>query len=111
MQRVMGTAPNVPPLPLGMEVLEREEGEGFERLKVTIISEVHRSRPDRVPAYLFVPEGLEPGQRASAVLALHSTHPLGKGDVSGLSGRANREYGKELAQHCKFRHLKIKQRG
>ena len=98
MQRVMGPVRSPLPLPLDVQVLEREQADGFERLKITYVSEVYRSRPDRVPAYLLIPNGLEPGQRVPAILALHPTHPLGKGDVSGLSGRANREYGKELAQ-------------
>jgi len=51
----------------------------------------------RVGAILFLPP-LKPGARAPAMLCLHPTGALGKGIVAGLGGRANRQYGLELAQ-------------
>lgn len=98
MQRVMGRTPDVLPLPLDIEVLERGEEEGFERLKITFISEVHRSRPDRVPAYLLIPKNLPPGTKLPAVLALHQTTSIGKAEPAGLGGKTNLHYGAELAR-------------
>lgn len=52
----------------------------------------------RLNSYLFVPTGLKNGSKVAAMLALHPTHPMGKGDTAGLSARKNRSYGLELAE-------------
>ena len=68
--------------------------DGFKRIKLSFLVE-----PDhRLHSYLFVPTDLKPNEKRAAVLALHPTWPLGKGDTAGLTGRKNRSYGLELAQ-------------
>jgi hypothetical protein len=72
-------------------VAERVAGDGFMRLKVWYAAEPG----DRVPAYLLLPAA-PPGhlaaERRPAMLALHQTTAIGKGEVVGLGG------GRELAQ-------------
>src|SRR4030095_3977104 len=51
----------------------------------------------RIPAYLFLPPRKD-GQKAPAMLCLHQTASLGKGVVSGLGGKAERNYAVELAE-------------
>jgi hypothetical protein len=53
---------------------------------------------DRVPAYLFLPAAPTPGRRGPAMLALHQTTGIGKGEPAGLGGRPNLHYALELAQ-------------
>ena len=50
---------------------------------------------DRVPAYLFLPKGLK--GRAPAMLCLHQTIAMGKGEPAGVSDR-NDPYALELAE-------------
>lgn len=50
---------------------------------------------DRVPAYLFLPKGLK--GRAPAMLCLHQTIRMGKGEPAGVSDR-NDPYALELAE-------------
>lgn len=95
MQEAMGPMPDrAKRPPLEMQVKERVEGDGFERL--TIAFQVEEN--DWLPAYLYRPTGGAPRQRVAAMLALHPTSPLGKGVVAGLGPRENRAYGLELAQ-------------
>jgi len=51
---------------------------------------------DRVPAYLFLPKGAR-GPRP-AMLCLHQTSGLGKGEPAGLGGSADLHYARELAE-------------
>jgi len=95
MQEAMGPLPDRSKLPpLDMQVAERVEEDGFSRLTISLLAE----ESDRLPAYLYLPKGLAPGQRVAAMLALHPTSPLGKGVVAGLGPRPNRAYALELAQ-------------
>lgn len=92
LEAAMGPLPdraNLPPL--DVQITERNEGDGFTRLKLSYAS----GEGDRVPAYLFLPQDL-PG-RCAAILALHQTTPLGKREPAGLGGAANMHYGVELA--------------
>ena len=58
----------------------------------------YQSDPDgRVPAYLFTPAEKPAGQ-LPAVLALHQTTALGKGEPAGLGGSPDLAYGLELAK-------------
>ncbi|CAA9398840.1 MAG: electron transport proteins [uncultured Phycisphaerae bacterium] len=100
MQQVMGPLPDRCALPpLDVTVLAEEKGDGFVRQTISYVSEVDpkTNRPDRVPAYLYLPTNLKPGERRPAVLALHPTSKLGKDEISG-AGKPNREYGLELAK-------------
>lgn len=95
MQAAMGPLPaRNTLLPFDVRLLESAETEEFERRKISMVVE----KNDRLSAYLFIPTGLSEGRKVAAILALHPTHPMGKGDTAGLSGRKNRSYGLELAK-------------
>jgi acetyl esterase/lipase len=95
MQQAMGRLPNREKLlPFDVRTHESMQTRFFERRHISIVSE----KSHRLHAYLFIPNGLKMGQKVPAVLALHPTHFLGKGDTAGLSGRLNRNYGLELAR-------------
>jgi dienelactone hydrolase len=56
---------------------------------------------DRVPAYLFVPEGLAAGERRPGIFAHHQhagQFHLGKSEVAGLAGNPEQAYALELAR-------------
>ncbi len=92
-QEAMGPLPdmkNFPPLDPVVEETFREES--YTRRKLTLQVE----EGDRLSCYLLVPDKLD--GMVPAILALHPTHPMGKGDTVGLSGRDNRNYGQELAR-------------
>jgi len=92
-QEAMGRIPDLdtfPPLDPIVEETVREDS--YTRQKLTLQVE----EGDRLSCYLLLPHSLE--GRTPAVLALHPTHSMGKGDTVGLSGRENRNYGQELAR-------------
>jgi len=94
MQEAMGPLPKTD-FPLQDERIEETvQMDGFKRIKLSFLVEPGH----RLHSYLFVPTDLKAGEKRAAVLALHPTWPLGKGDTAGLSGRKNRSYGLELAQ-------------
>jgi dienelactone hydrolase len=93
MQQVMGPLPDRTDLPsLDVEVLETARISGIERRRLTYVSE----RGDRVPAYLLIPEGLD--DKAPAMLCLHQTTAIGKGEPAGIGGKPNLHHGLELAE-------------
>ena len=93
MQLVMGPLPNASRrVPLDIIVLEETELAKVTRKKVTYVAE----KDDRVPAYLLVPKELR--SRAPAMLCLHQTTGIGKGEPAGLGGDANLHYALELAE-------------
>jgi len=95
MQQAMGRLPDRSDLPpLDVRVTEEVEEDRFVRLSLSFVVEPG----DRVPAHLYVPKGLAPGERAAAMLALHPTSTLGKGVVAGLGPRPNRAYAPDLAR-------------
>jgi dienelactone hydrolase len=70
---------------------ETVEFPGFSRRKIR-----YRSEPDDwTPAYLFLPKR---AGRAPAMLCLHQTVRLGKGEPAGLGGNPNLHYARELAE-------------
>ncbi|MBL8793273.1 MAG: alpha/beta fold hydrolase, partial [Planctomycetia bacterium] len=93
MQRVMGPLPalsrRVPP-----EVVVQEEValDKVVRKKLTFLVE----KDDRLSAYLLLPK--ERKGPAPAMLALHQTTRVGKGEPAGLAGNPNLHYGLELAE-------------
>jgi dienelactone hydrolase len=93
MQQVMGPLPG-PEHRVSLEVRRDAvtQRDGYQEVRLTYQSEVG----DRVPAVLLVPDGL--AGPAPAVLALHQTQDLGKGEVCGWGGKASMHYGRELAQ-------------
>jgi len=92
MELVMGRLPAKKKLPVEIMESERVETPGLVRTKITFLGE----EGDRVPAYLLVPKGLK--QPAPALLCLHQTVRLGKGEPAGLGGNPDLHYAKELAE-------------
>jgi dienelactone hydrolase len=94
MQQAMGPLPDRTKLsPLDVKVDEEVLGDGVTRRKITFVAE----GTDRVPAYLFLPRRVG-GERLPAMLALHQTTGIGKGEPAGIGGLVNQHYGLELAQ-------------
>ncbi len=110
MQQAMGTLPDRSKLPpLDVKVHEQFKRDEYTRMTISFASEIIDGKEDRVPAYLYLPRGDRAGsgnaddnrpgkpKRLPAMLAVHQTHPLGKGDVDFEKGRTNRCYASELA--------------
>jgi dienelactone hydrolase len=93
MESVMGPLPGPEKrVPLDVKFNETHDEPTFTRLKITFQAEPD----DRVPAYLFLPKGRQ-GKRP-AMLCLHQTTGIGKGEPAGLGGRAELHYALELAR-------------
>lgn len=93
MQQVMGELPDEGRrIPLDAEVLEEVQLPKFTRKKIIFAAE----KDDRVPAYLLIPNDLK--GRAPAMLCLHQTTRIGKGEPAGLGGLPNLHYAEELAE-------------
>ena len=94
MQLVMGELPSAgAKTPLDMRILEETRTPNYVRKKISFQAEAG----DRVPAYLLVPLALQTGQRLPAMLCLHQTTAIGKGEPAGLGGKVNLRYAHELA--------------
>jgi dienelactone hydrolase len=96
MESVMGDVPRpLEPVPLDVQVQETTELEnGLVRQHITY----HTDRIDqRIAAYLFIPRHAD-GAKLPAMLCLHQTTTVGKGEVSGFGGNPNLHYGLHLAQ-------------
>ena len=78
--------------PLDIQVLEEKRMSKYLRRKITYAAE----RGDRVPAYLLIPHQ-RPGP-LPAMLCLHQTTRIGKGEPAGLGGKASLHYAHELAE-------------
>ncbi len=98
MQKVMGLLPRLPGDPLEIQVLETEKLPQVERRRITFVSQVVEGKPDRVPAYLLIPNALGEEQSAPAVLCLHQTTSIGKAEPAGLGGQTDLHYALELAR-------------
>src|SRR5688500_1047189 len=96
MQEVMGELPDRSHLPpLDLKVDETFQGDGYRRLTVTFANLFD----ERVTAYLYVPDGIKPGERRPGAVAMQSTGMAGKAIVDGRGTRGkNTAYGLELAQ-------------
>jgi dienelactone hydrolase len=79
-------------VPLDVKVESEETLARVVRKKITFAVE----KGDRVPAYLLVPKGLK--GKAPAVLCLHQTTAIGKGEPAGVGGKKNLHYALELAE-------------
>jgi dienelactone hydrolase len=80
-------------VPLDVRVEEEVRVENLVRRKLSF-----RSEPgDRVSAYLFLPDTARRSRRA-AVLCLHQTVAIGKGEPAGLGGSPDLHYALELAR-------------
>lgn len=78
-------------VPLDVKVVSEESTEHYIRKRISFTPEIG----DRVPAYLLIPKNLE--GRAAAMLCLHQTTGIGKGEPAGLGGLPNLHYAQELA--------------
>ncbi len=92
MQLVMGKLPTGKRSKVEFVELEKEELPAFTRTKIKYLAE----HDDWVMAYLLVPKNLK--RRAPAMLCLHQTIKIGKGEPAGLGGSVNLQYAKELAE-------------
>ncbi len=92
MQLVMGDLPPKSKTPLDIQVLEEIQTDAFTRKKITYVPE----QGDRVPAYLFLPKGQR--KKRPAMLCLHQTTKIGKGEPAGVGGKENLQYARELAE-------------
>jgi hypothetical protein len=93
MQQAMG--PLLEPsrrVPVDMRVIEETQTSKYLRKRIDFASEPG----DRVPAYLLVPNDLR--GPAPAMLCLHQTTKIGKGEPAGLGGLPNLHYAHELAE-------------
>ena len=93
MQAVMGPLPKQwRNLPLDLKVIEDVKLPKVTRRKIT-----YRAEPDdRVTAYLLIPN--EPPGPTPAMLCLHQTVDIGKGEPAGLGGSPDLHYALELAE-------------
>lgn len=90
-QLVMGPLPDASKkVPLDLQTVEQISLPKATRRKVLFSPE----KGDRVPAYLFIPHGIQ--GRRPAVLCLHQTIAIGKGEPAGLGG--DKPYALELAE-------------
>ena len=93
MQEAMGGFPDtLRRVPLDVEVIDEVRTEKYIRQRISYASELG----DRIPAYLLIPKGLK--GKTPAMLCLHQTTRIGKGEPAGLGGRPTLRYGHELAE-------------
>lgn len=78
---------------LYVQILEEEKTPGYIRRKITYDG----GDGDRVPAYLFLPTGAATKGRRPAMLCLHQTTRIGKGEPAGIGGKPDLHYARELA--------------
>ena len=94
LQLVMGSLPQDRHDPPEMTVVAEERLPGYLRRKITYVPEAG----DRVPAWLLIPLDAAPGRKLPAMLCLHQTTRIGKGEPAGLGGLPNLHYAAELAE-------------
>ncbi|MFL5243375.1 MAG: alpha/beta hydrolase family protein [Gemmataceae bacterium] len=93
MQQAMGPLPDeARKTPLELEESEKTELVNCVRKRIAFAAE----KGDRVPAYLFIPKNLK--NKVPAMLCLHQTTALGKGEPAGVEGKKNLKYALELAE-------------
>src|SRR5262249_22880209 len=93
MQLVMGPLPDIArQVPLDVHVHEEVKAAAYVRRKISFAVEAN----DRVPAYLLIPRNRQ--GRLPAVLCLHQTGPIGKGEPAGLGHRENLRYAVHLVE-------------
>jgi dipeptidyl aminopeptidase/acylaminoacyl peptidase len=93
MQRVMGPLPGPErKVPLDVKITEEVKTPRYVRKKLTYAAE----KGDRVPAYLLIP--IDRKGKLPAVLCLHQTVAIGKGEPAGFGKRENLRYAVHLAE-------------
>lgn len=98
LQKVMGPLPDKSSVPLDVAILGEESLPGFRRQRISYVSEELAGKADRVSAYLLLPASAGPSKRRAAVLCLHQTTRIGKGEPAGLGGKPDLHYALELAR-------------
>ena len=94
MQQAMGSLPDRRDMPpFDMRVTDEVSENGVRRQEISFAS----GDGDRVSAYLYLPIRASV-ERLPAVLALHQTAAIGKGDPAGLGSPKSRPYATELAE-------------
>ena len=95
MELVMGRLPKADPqLPLDVKITETKSADGHTRQALTYAA----AKDSRVPAYLLRPDPARfPGKRP-ALLCLHQTVAIGKGEPAGLGNRPAMAIGVELVK-------------
>jgi len=91
MEAVMGPLPARDPKPPAVEVAEEVRAEGYIRRKIRY----EAAAGDWIPAYLLIPNQRK--GRLPAMLCLHQTTKIGKGEPAGLGGKPDLHYAAELA--------------
>jgi dienelactone hydrolase len=93
MQLVMGPLPDASrKVPPEMKIEEETDLGKIIRKKITFAVE----KGDRLPAYLLIPK--ERKEKAPAMLCLHQTTGIGKGEPAGVGGAKDLHYALELAE-------------
>ncbi len=93
MQQAMGPMPpDARKVPLDLRVEGEETLAKVVRKRITFAVE----KDDRVTAYLLIPRDLK--GKAPAMLCLHQTTRIGKGEPAGVGGLPNLHYALELAE-------------
>ena len=93
MQLVMGPLPDISKrVDLDMQIESTLVLDKIRRLQISFAGEAG----DRVPAYLLIPNDMT--AKAPAVLCLHQTTAIGKGEPAGVGGSENLHYARELAE-------------
>ena len=93
MSRAMGMLPEPGQrVALDVKTESEEDGGKYVRRRISFATEPG----DRVPALLLIPKDL--ACRAAAMLCLHQTTGIGKGEPAGLGGLPNLHYAHELAE-------------
>ena len=94
MQLAMGTLPPDSKLvPLDVKIESEETLDKVIRKKITFAVE----KDDRVTAFLIIPKA-KALSKLPAMLCLHQTSPMGKGEPAGVGGLKNLRYALELAE-------------
>lgn len=106
LERAMGPLPDPSRrVPLDLRITASEKTAKYVRHSITFRADLADALPgDRVPAYLLIPHAdptAAEGQRTvprPAMLCLHQTTGIGKGEPAGLGGLPNLHYAHELAE-------------
>jgi len=93
MELVMGPLPGDDrKVALDVKIIEQEKLDGYARKKIIYATE----KGDHVPAYLLIPT--EFAGKRPAMLCLHQTTAIGKGEPVGLNKNTNMHYALELVK-------------
>ena len=93
MQQAMGAIPGVERRgPMDLQITSEEDRGKYVLKHATLAVE----QDDRLPVLILIPKGLT--KPAPAMLCLHQTTSIGKGEPGGLGGLDNLHYAQELAE-------------